>query len=150
MYLSILHREMSTCEYACFFVWVQLVNWKLCMVGNAHQQLRARRALSLFNNVPFRTRMVLSLYKVCGDSALLVLNRTWLNSINTLLLLNQQYKVTCPKSYFWGQAVYTKNAHHGLRELSSENTSGPRIEKYSPLDSRLFTHRQKHLNKYGR
>ena len=46
------------------------------------RQLRARRALSQFN------RRALSLYKVCGDSALLVLNGTSLNSDNALLALN--------------------------------------------------------------
>ena len=44
-----------------------------------YHQLRARRALSLFKDVPLRTRRALSLYKVYGDSALLVLNRTSLN-----------------------------------------------------------------------
>ena len=39
-------------------------------------QLRARRALSLFNDVLLRTRRVLSLCKVTSDSALLVLNET--------------------------------------------------------------------------
>ena len=52
--------------------------------------LRARRALSIFKDVPWRTRMALSLYKVYGNSALLVLNRTSLNSINTLLVLNRK------------------------------------------------------------
>ena len=49
---------------------------------------RARRALLLFNDVPLRTRRVVSLYKVCGDSAPLVLNRTALNSNNALLVLS--------------------------------------------------------------
>ena len=39
-----------------------------------YPQLRARRVLSLFNNVPLRTRRALSLYKVNGDSALLALS----------------------------------------------------------------------------
>ena len=43
---------------------------------NPYIQLRARRELSLFNNVPLRTRRALSLYKVYGDNALLVLSRT--------------------------------------------------------------------------
>ena len=49
---------------------------------------RARRALSLFKVVLSRTRRVLSLYKVYGESALLVFNRTSLNSDSTLLALN--------------------------------------------------------------
>ena len=41
-------------------------------ITQSYHQLRARRALSLFNDVPLRTRRALSLYKVYGDSALLV------------------------------------------------------------------------------
>ena len=40
------------------------------------------------NSVPLRTRKALYLHKVYGDSALLVLNGTSLDSINTLLLLS--------------------------------------------------------------
>ena len=49
-------------------------------VWSAYRQLRARRVLSIFKEVPLRTRMVLSLYKVCGDGAFLVLSGTSLNS----------------------------------------------------------------------
>ena len=48
-----------------------------------YRQLRARRAISIFKDVPLRTRRALSLYKVYGNSALLVLNRTSLNIIVT-------------------------------------------------------------------
>ena len=51
-------------------------------------QLRARRALSIFQDAPLRTRRALSLYKVYGDIALLVLNGTSLNSDSALLALN--------------------------------------------------------------
>ena len=57
---------------------------------NIRRQLRARRALSLFNVVSLRTRRVIPLSKVHGDSALLVLNRTLLNSINALMALNRR------------------------------------------------------------
>ena len=57
----------------------------------SYRQLRARRALLNFKDVPLRTRRALSLYKVFGDSALLVLNGTSLNSDSTLLILNWQY-----------------------------------------------------------
>ena len=57
------------------------------------ENLRARRALSLFNNVPMRTRRVLLLAKDYGESALLVLNRTSLNSVNALLVLSRQHVV---------------------------------------------------------
>ena len=56
-------------------------------------QLRARRALSIFKDIPLRTRRVLSLYKVYGDSALLVLNGTRLNSDSVLLALNWWYLI---------------------------------------------------------
>ena len=51
---------------------------------------RARRALSLFNDVPFRTRRTLLLYKVYGDRALLVFNGMSLNIVNALLVIIQQ------------------------------------------------------------
>ena len=41
-----------------------------------------------FNDVPLRTRMLLTLYKVYGKSALLVLNGILLHIINALLVLN--------------------------------------------------------------
>ena len=56
-----------------------------------YHQLRARRALMLFKDVPLRTKRGLSLYKVCGDSALLVLNGTLLNNVNVLLALSGRY-----------------------------------------------------------
>ena len=40
-------------------------------------QLRARRALSIFKDVPLRARRVLSLYKAYGDSALLFLTEKY-------------------------------------------------------------------------
>ena len=52
--------------------------------------LRTRRALMLSKDIPLRTRRALTLYKVYGDSALLVLNGTLLNSVNALLALSQQ------------------------------------------------------------
>ena len=42
-------------------------------------------------NILLRTRRVLSLHKVYGNSALLVLNGTLLNSINALLVLSRRY-----------------------------------------------------------
>ena len=44
--------------------------------------------LSIFKDVPLRTRRALSLYKVYVDSTLLVLNGTSLNSYSALLALN--------------------------------------------------------------
>ena len=56
--------------------------------GSAYRQLRARRALLQVKDVPLRTRRALLLYKVYGDSALLVLNGTSLICNNALLALN--------------------------------------------------------------
>ena len=50
-----------------------------------YHQLRARRALSIFKDVPLRTRRAQLLYKVYGDSVLLVLSGTSLNSDSALL-----------------------------------------------------------------
>ena len=49
---------------------------------------RVRRALLLFKDVLLRTRRALLLYKVYGDSALLVLKGTSLNCNNSLLAVN--------------------------------------------------------------
>ena len=50
--------------------------------------LGARRALMMFKDVRLRIRIAVSMYKVYGDSALLVLNRTALNSCKALLVLS--------------------------------------------------------------
>ena len=65
-------------------------NWHV-RHDNSYPQLRARRLLVLFKDVPLRTRRALSLYKVYGDIALLVLNGTALNNINALLVLSRRY-----------------------------------------------------------
>ena len=56
-----------------------------------YRQLRARRMLLQIKDVPLRTRRALLLYKVYGNSALLVLNGTSLICNNTLLALNWRY-----------------------------------------------------------
>ena len=53
-----------------------------------YHQFRARRALSLFSDVSFKTRRVLSLSNVYDDSALLVLNGTLLNIVNAIPVLS--------------------------------------------------------------
>ena len=55
------------------------------------RQLRTRRALTLCNNVPMRTRRELSPFTLCSASTLLVLNGTSLNSDNALLTLNWRF-----------------------------------------------------------
>ena len=76
-----------------------------------YRQVRVRRVLSLFKDVSLRTRRALSLYKVYGDSALLVFNGTWLNNDGALLTLNWQYMLkpitTCMHMY-----IYTVIASH--------------------------------------
>ena len=52
------------------------------------RQLRARRALLQLKDVPLKTRRALLLYKVNGDSALLVLNGTSFICNNALLALS--------------------------------------------------------------
>ena len=56
-----------------------------------HRQLRARRALLQCKDVLLRSRRALLLYKVYGNSALLVLNRTSLKCNNALLALNWRH-----------------------------------------------------------
>ena len=53
--------------------------------------LRTTRALSIFKDVPLRTRRALSPYKVYGYNALLVLNGTSLKSGSALLALKWRY-----------------------------------------------------------
>ena len=72
-----------------------LQSYNLCYIGNEgkkkkRNQLRARRALTLFNDFLQRIRRALSLYRVYGDSTLLVLNRTLLNSDIVLLVLSRR------------------------------------------------------------
>ena len=63
--------------------------------------MRARRTLMLFIDVPLRTRRALLLYNVYGDSTLLVLNGTLLNSANALLALIQRYDLTVRENLPW-------------------------------------------------
>ena len=80
------YRLFSAVPFICTSTIIIILNQY-----QSYRQLRARRALILFKDVPLRTRRALSLYKVCGDSALLVLNGILLNSVNALLALSQQY-----------------------------------------------------------
>ena len=60
---------------------MRLCNMSVFTTGITYHQLKARRALLLFNNVPLRTKNMLLVYKAYGHSALLVLKRILLNSI---------------------------------------------------------------------
>ena len=66
-------------------------------------QLRARRGLMLFKDAPLRTRRMLSMYKVYGTSALLVLNGTLFDSVNTILAFSRRYAAKVD-SYNWFNA----------------------------------------------
>ena len=70
--------------------------------------LRTRRALTIYKDVPLRTRRALSLYKFYGDSALLVLNRTLLNSVNALLALSWHYNFMCRHTQWLFRPKITK------------------------------------------
>ena len=73
----------------CCSVWVYLDGLFGHTTSRAlYCRLRARRALTLFNNIPLRTRRALSPQTLYSDSPLLVLNGTSLNNINALLALN--------------------------------------------------------------
>ena len=92
-----------------FFVCFKLLHGRSCQKGianNVHleyrlqsleekqlafRQLRVRRALTLLKDVLLRTRRALSLYKVYGNSALLVLNGTSLNIDSALLVLYKKH-----------------------------------------------------------
>ena len=68
--LRMVHRHSSKLQIHIFHVGVYAT------IKTSKYQLRARRALSIFKDVPLRTRRALLLHKVYGDSALLVLNGT--------------------------------------------------------------------------
>ena len=55
------------------------------------RQLRVRKALLIFKDVPLRTRRALSLYNVYGDNALPVLSGVSLNRDSGLLDLNWRF-----------------------------------------------------------
>ena len=51
--------------------------------------VESQKGIMIFNNVPLRTRRALSLYRVYGNSALLVLKGTLFSSVNALLVLGR-------------------------------------------------------------
>ena len=61
------------------------------LVDSSTCQLRARRASMLFEDVLLRTRRALTVYKVYGIRALMVLSETPLDSVNNLLALDWRY-----------------------------------------------------------
>ena len=91
--LDILYSEPSTlCRaWRCKSCNRKQVLWYRVLLCLSYRQLRVRRAL--LQDVPLRTRRTLSLYKVNGNSALLVLNGTSLSCNNALLALSWRYAV---------------------------------------------------------
>ena len=55
--------KVAGCRVAMDIDYIKMV------FGNHYRLLKARRALSIFKDVPLRTRRALSLYKVYGDMA---------------------------------------------------------------------------------
>ena len=64
----------SFCTHPAFFTVGEFITMLLKL---AYRQLRTRRALSLFKDVPLRKRRALLPLNLCSDSVLLVLNRTF-------------------------------------------------------------------------
>ena len=76
----LLHCSLWQFSGALFAFWGGEIAQSPCVIFSL--------ALSIFKDVPLRTRRALSLYKVYGDSTLLVLIKTSLNSDSALLALN--------------------------------------------------------------
>ena len=74
-----------------------------------YRQLKARRALSLFKDVPLRSRRALSPWTLYSDSTLLVLNGTSLNIDSALLALNWRYPKPCH--------LMSHNIHHNRKRV---------------------------------
>ena len=83
-YLTLIHGHYKTSNHFFMIAVSFVIFFAIYMY-----QLRARRALLQFKAVSLRTRRALSLYKFYGDSALLVLNITYMNCNNALLALNR-------------------------------------------------------------
>ena len=82
-------RRCMVFHVLCFaFVTIKCVSYATFWI---YRQLRARRALLQFKDIPLKTRRALLLYKVYGDSALLVFNGTSLICNNALLALNWRH-----------------------------------------------------------
>ena len=87
LYLS-LHLNVS--KFSVFHIVLLYSCYPKNNFWKIYHQLRARMALSLFNDVPLRTRRALLMYKVYnGERALTVLSGTLLNSINAVPVPSQ-------------------------------------------------------------
>ena len=80
--------EDALLVYCSFYYDVKYPQFELEMMHIIPSVESQKGAISLFKDVPLRTRRALSLYKVYGDGAPLVLNETSLNSDSSLLALS--------------------------------------------------------------
>ena len=77
--------------------------------------------LSIFKDIPLRTRRALSLYNVYDNSALLVLNGIPLNSDSNLLALNWQYfHATCCIKWYRCSHHHDKYGFHQCQQPHME------------------------------
>ena len=100
-------------------------------------RLRARRGLLQFKDVPLRIRRALSLYKVYGDSAFLVLNGTPLNCNKALLAFNWQYATV--KLPIWIQTctcLGSSSTALQIGQISSSSTSPSKRATSYPIFKR--------------
>ena len=106
-----------------------------------HRQLRTRRALRLFKNVPLKTRRVLSPLTLYSNSTLMVLNRALLNSDNAFLALNLGYVfLNLSFSQVLSQEYYGLQASSDRRatELDAQVVDlRTRLETYERLEQEL-------------
>ena len=101
-------------------------------------QLSARRALSLFN-ILLRIRRALLMYKVYGNSAVLVLNGTFMNSNNALLVLN--WWSECGESI----SIYVRGQNRALKCII---TPPPRKKKKKKIKVYHYPKKKKKKNCY--
>ena len=66
------------------------MTYGITFIQECWSSVKSQKGVTLFNDVSLRTRRALSLYKVYGNGALLVLNGASLNSDNALLALIRQ------------------------------------------------------------
>ena len=102
-------------------------------------RLRARRGLLQFKDVPLRIRRALSLYKVYGDSAFLVLNGTPLNcnkALRTGFQLTICYcKVANLKIYMY-TCLGSSSTALQIGQISSSSTSPSKRATSYPIFKR--------------
>ena len=76
--------------------------------------VRLLQRTCIFDDILLKARRGLRLHMVYGDSTLLVLNRTLVNSANALMVLNRKYfhKFWTPNNYPEGNSSVNNHEHH--------------------------------------